>query len=218
MLGEPPQLLVVERLEEEQLSQLVGGQHLCAVEDRRGGRHGDTRYRWASVTAIAPSPTAEATRLTESARASPATNTPGTLASSGHGSRSSGQPRGRWPSTTRSGPVTRNPRSSRSRVPSSHSVRGWAPMNTKAWPVSTRSLAPETTCRSVSASRWPSPCASATTVHSRRVTLSIACSCSIRYCDMLTSRLSARTRSVTDLATREKNTAAWPAELAPPTM
>ena len=35
---------------------------------------------------------------------------------------------------------------------------------------------------------------------------------------MLRSRASPRTTRVTDLATREKNTAAWPAELAPPTM
>ena len=33
------------------------------------------------MTAMAPSPTAEATRLADSARASPATNTPGTLVS-----------------------------------------------------------------------------------------------------------------------------------------
>ena len=35
---------------------------------------------------------------------------------------------------------------------------------------------------------------------------------------MLPLEASPRTTRVTDLATREKNTAAWPAELAPPTM
>ena len=38
-----------------------------------------------SATAIAPSPTAPATRLIEPCRMSPATNTPGTLASSAGG-------------------------------------------------------------------------------------------------------------------------------------
>src|SRR4051812_15135637 len=39
---------------------------------------------------MAPSPTAEATRLMEPRRTSPATNTPGSLDSSGSGARSSG--------------------------------------------------------------------------------------------------------------------------------
>ena len=44
-----------------------------------------SRYRCTSITAIAPSPTADATRLAESERASPATNTPGTLVSRWNG-------------------------------------------------------------------------------------------------------------------------------------
>jgi hypothetical protein len=48
--------------------------------DFRG--HAAARYSWMSDTAIEPSPTAEATRLIERARTSPATNTPGTLVSS----------------------------------------------------------------------------------------------------------------------------------------
>ena len=45
------------------------------------------RYWWISLTAMAPSPTAEATRLIEPARASPAAKTPGTLVSRRSGSR-----------------------------------------------------------------------------------------------------------------------------------
>jgi hypothetical protein len=41
---------------------------------------------------------------------------------------------------------------------------------------------------------------------------------SMRYCDIDRSSPDPRTTSVTDVAQREKNTAAWPAEFAPPTM
>src|SRR5204863_8734135 len=58
----------------------------------RGVGHASARYSWMSDTAIEPSPTAEATRLMERARTSPATNTPGTLVSSVRGSRWSGHP------------------------------------------------------------------------------------------------------------------------------
>ena len=47
--------------------------------------------------AVAPSPTAEATRLTDRCRTSPAANTPGTLVSSSSGGRFSGQPAGSSP-------------------------------------------------------------------------------------------------------------------------
>ena len=61
--------------------------------------------RWISATAIAPSPTALPTRLVEPLRTSPAANRPGTLVSSGSGSRSSAQSSGRRPASSRSGPV-----------------------------------------------------------------------------------------------------------------
>ena len=54
-------------------------------------------------TATEPSPTALATRLTDSCRTSPATKMPGTFVSSRNGARSSGHP-SRWCSA-RSGPV-----------------------------------------------------------------------------------------------------------------
>jgi hypothetical protein len=47
-------------------------------------------YSCASRTAAAPSPTAEATRLIERYRASPAANTPGMDVSNGSGARFSG--------------------------------------------------------------------------------------------------------------------------------
>src|SRR6201996_209600 len=74
------------------------------------------------MTASAPSPTAEATRLADSARASPATNTPGMLVSRWYGIRSSSQPRGRSPPTDRSGPAITKPRESRTTTPSTQPV------------------------------------------------------------------------------------------------
>ena len=74
--GDPGQLVLGQVGEQEQLAQPLRGQVLAGIHLRT---HWSARYRCTSVTAIAPSPTAEATRLTESARTSPATNTPGTL-------------------------------------------------------------------------------------------------------------------------------------------
>ena len=70
------QLRVVDVVEEVDRAQVGDG-------DRGGGAHAWARYSWMSETAIDPSPTALATRLIERARTSPATNTPGTLVSSG---------------------------------------------------------------------------------------------------------------------------------------
>src|SRR5438094_9463498 len=47
----------------------------------------DARLMWTPATAMPPSPTAAAQRLTESERTSPAANTPGRLVSSGPGAR-----------------------------------------------------------------------------------------------------------------------------------
>src|SRR5262249_49386255 len=52
------------------------------------------KYSWTNWTAIAPSPTAEATRLTEPERTSPAADTPGRGGSSGDGARRGGAPGG----------------------------------------------------------------------------------------------------------------------------
>jgi len=53
---------------------------------------------------VAPSPTADATRLTERQRASPTANTPGMLVSKKKGSRSSLHPLGGWPERSKSRP------------------------------------------------------------------------------------------------------------------
>src|SRR5712691_6160626 len=62
-----------------------------------------------NCTAIAPSPTLEATRLMEPCRTSPAAKMPGTLVSRKKGSRSSGQRFGGCPSCIKSGPVRMKP-------------------------------------------------------------------------------------------------------------
>src|SRR3954453_9386213 len=114
-LGERVVVEVVEEIDPAQVGELDG---------RRG--HASPRYWWMSETAIEPSPTALATRLIERARTSPATKIPGTVVSRRYGSRPSGQP-----AAFASGPARMKPRSSRPTTPSSHSVRGQAPMNTK---------------------------------------------------------------------------------------
>src|SRR4030095_15369502 len=103
LTGQPAELLVVQRLEQEQRLDLVRGQSYQL------GHHSTSKYRCTNVTAIAPSPTAEATRFPGSARTSPAANTPGRLVSRWYGSRSSGQPCGRPP---RAGPGGTTPRPS----------------------------------------------------------------------------------------------------------
>ena len=92
--------------------------------------HRASRYRCTNETAIAPSPTAEATRFTDLRPYVAGGEDAGTLDSRWYGSRGSDQPAGRRPSATRSVPVSTNPSGSRVTTPSSHSVRGWAPMKT----------------------------------------------------------------------------------------
>ena len=78
-LGE---LGVVEVVEQVDRPEVGDGDRCCACR-----AHASARYWCTSETAIDPSPTALATRLIDRARTSPATNTPGTLVSSGNGSR-----------------------------------------------------------------------------------------------------------------------------------
>ena len=72
------QLCVGELLEQEQRPQFL---RITRGATLRLLGHGFARYLCTSITAIAPSPTADATRLAESDRTSPAANTPGTLVS-----------------------------------------------------------------------------------------------------------------------------------------
>jgi hypothetical protein len=89
-----------------------------------GQTHISLRTSCTNWTAMAPSPTAEATRLTEPDLTSPAAKTPGRVVSRRNGERF-GVQRGDW---IRNGPVRTNPFSSRSISDGSQSVRGTAPM------------------------------------------------------------------------------------------
>src|SRR6516164_9916067 len=87
-------------------------QSLCEGLQRGEGLCGDhtaRRYSWTSWIAVAPSPTADATRLTERQRASPAANTPGMLVFKKYGSRSSLQRLGARPDRSTSRPVRMYP-------------------------------------------------------------------------------------------------------------
>jgi hypothetical protein len=86
--------------------------------------HHRPRYWCTSWTAIAPSPTAEATRFTDREQTSPAANTPGRLVSRGKGSRCYRHVFGR----ASSGPVSTKPWESRATEAPSQSVCGRAPM------------------------------------------------------------------------------------------
>src|SRR5437899_13010981 len=88
-----------------------------------GPAHISFRYSWTNWTAIAPSPTAEATRLTDPERTSPAANTPVRLVSSRNG----GRRRDQCGDRAKSAPVRTNPLASRSTSGASQSGRGTAP-------------------------------------------------------------------------------------------
>ena len=137
---------------------LVAG--VPAGEGATGLRRAGGRARWRCTRGMvaAPSPTAEATRLTDPWRTSPAANTPGRLVSSGSGGRPGGQ---RVPAG-RSGPVRMNPCRSRATVPASHCVRGCAPIRTNKASAGTLRRAPETVSARTSDSRWPVPVPPAT--------------------------------------------------------
>jgi hypothetical protein len=100
----------------------AGTRHLtsfrfCAEEFVLCADHSACKYSCISWIAVAPSPTADATRLTERWRTSPAANTPGMLVSKKKGSRSSLHPLGEWPERSKSRPVKMYPLASISMVP-----------------------------------------------------------------------------------------------------
>src|SRR6185503_4661663 len=158
--------LVVEVLEEVDRPQVGGG---------RRAAHASTRYWWMSETAIEPSPTALATRLIDRARTSPATKMPGTVVSSRYGSRLSGQP-----ASCASGPARMNPRASRATTPSSQSVCGAAPMNTKQASTSMSVSAPSASRTRIRRSRPFSPSAALAVAPRRTSMFGSAAICSMR--------------------------------------
>src|SRR5207245_5128857 len=85
----------------------------------------EARLMWIPATAIPPSPTAAAQRLTEPERTSPAAKIPGRLVSSGAGRRLFARHAG---DSATSAPVLMNPFSSRSISEGNHSVHGRAPI------------------------------------------------------------------------------------------
>src|SRR5437870_1142497 len=131
------------------------GFHPCLIE--RFAHWTFARYWCMNCTTTAPSPTPEATRLTEPWRTSPTTKIPGTLVSSNPGSRSSVHDGGLFPPRRRSGPERMNPRSSRSIKPPSHSVRGCAPMKMYRLVAGTFSFSPVSERRMVSPVSRDSP-------------------------------------------------------------
>src|SRR5213594_638572 len=100
----------------------------------------EIRLIWIPATAIPPSPTAAAQRLTDPARTSPAAKIPGRLVSSGAGRRLLARHAG---ASAMSAPVLMNPFSSLSISGGNHSVQGRAPiientagvLITLRWPV-----------------------------------------------------------------------------------
>src|SRR5947209_14884280 len=87
-----------------------------------GPAHISLRYSWTNWTAIAPSPTAEATRLTEPARTSPAANTPARLVSSRNGWRR----RDQYDDCASASPACTKPFAALSTSGGRHSCRGTA--------------------------------------------------------------------------------------------
>src|SRR5438094_4127504 len=118
-----------------------------------GHDHTSLRYSCTNWTAIAPSPTAEATRLTESDRTSPAANTPARLVSSRNGCRFPVQ----CGDCASDGPVMMKPLASRSISGGSQSVRGTAPIKLNTAGVSTVRFSPVLLLTISMELRWPSP-------------------------------------------------------------
>ena len=155
---------------------------------------------WTNCTAMAPSPTAVAQRLVDPERTSPAAKTPGTLVSS-------------RPSASAAGPVRMNPRRSRATASPSHSVHGSAPRKRKRNENGRRSP-------SVSVTASSSPVVA---VQGRDLAaVADRDAVALELPDQVV-RTSSRARSarrcsnVTSAPPRASQTAAWPAELPPPT-
>src|SRR5438046_10490147 len=116
----------------------VGHDYYCGVLFGDALRR-DARLMWTPATAMPPSPTAAAQRLTEPDRTSPAAKIPGRLVSSGPGWRLFSFQAGAFATVD---PVLMNPLSSRSISSGSHSVHGLAPIMEKIAGVRTTPRSP----------------------------------------------------------------------------
>src|SRR5215212_9311630 len=150
-----------------------GHRENCGTEnDTRGGSGGGhvsnrspqfgavARYWWISDTTTDPSPTADATLLTDPPLTSPTANNPGTVVSCGCGWRS----RVQREVAAASVPVTRKSWESRATSGGSQSVRGWAPIITNRLSSARSCSRPVTRSRIVTCSRRPVPCPPVTSV------------------------------------------------------
>src|SRR5438094_8451070 len=102
----------------------VGHDYYCGVLFGDALRR-DARLMWTPATAMPPSPTAAAQRLTDPDRTSPAAKMPGRLVSNGVGCCLLARHAG---ASATAAPVLMNPLSSRSISEGNHSVQGRAPI------------------------------------------------------------------------------------------
>src|SRR6266446_707244 len=158
----------------------IGNKSFQTSSIRRCAHWTFAKYWCMNCTTTAPSPTPEATRLTEPWRTSPTTKIPGTLVSSKPGSRSRVQDVGLFPFRSKSGPERMKPRSSRSIVSPSHSVRGCAPMNMKRLVAGSFFLSPEGEHSTVIPVSRVSPCTSTTLVRGQTSMFAVFSICSIK--------------------------------------
>jgi hypothetical protein len=128
-------------------------------------------------------------------------------------------PAGCLPSSMVALPVGMKPPSSRLTSGGTHSVRGCWPMNTnradRGRVSDVGSPGPVVQVK-VALARWPSPVMAVTCVWKRTSTLGVPAIWSIRYW-LIDDSSVVRTRMSTRFAKRARYTAAWPAELPPPT-
>src|SRR3954466_4026249 len=172
---------------------------------------------WTNATAIEPSPTADATRLTLPLRTSPTAKMPGLLVSSRYGARASGHFARGSSSSESSAPVFTKPFSSRMTQPSIHDVFGTAPAMMNRWPMGWVSTAPVRSSRHLSRSSLPSPSTPTICVSVRSEIAGFSSTRRLRYRDIVSPSPGPRTSMCTWRAVAARKTAACPAEFPPPT-
>src|SRR5262249_28500104 len=177
----------------------------AACRSRAGATVGRARKAWICATTAAPSPIAAPTRFTEPARTSPIANTPATLVCR---------------ESAGSSPVVTKPRSSTATSHSlSQSVLGSAPRNRNTCRIGCVWRSPVSLRRQVTVSMPASrePVRPTSSVRVSSAMFGVAAMRSIRYFDMLAASPGPRTSIQTFFADVDRNTAACPAELPPPT-
>ena len=131
------------------------------------------RHLCTDVATIDPAPTADATRFITPAHTFPAAKMPGTLVSSGSGSRRSFHTRGKSVELVKSRPMSTHPFSSRSTRSGSHSLRGRVPMKTNAASASSTDTVPAPIGFKPTRSTWPSRSTNSTSISGRSWTIGV---------------------------------------------